>query len=323
MSENSIRRIYVYPLSCYRIASLFCQSPIGVLESAESCLYSMVESEGLKTRAIIRMSELARMKSTGDVWNQIIKWDPYVSVEGLKPHLSAYRRFVCEPQSNGLLHTDRYLDRSRYHHGYPLAIHVVGPTDVGKNSVLEEMSVPWVLSDTERPQREEEVQDKTYHFVTRTQMDKSIQHGDLVEYTRNLYKDGNFYRYGTHSARVLQMIDSREPVFAILINQDGIKPISRFLGEHCIPIMRIFILPNSRASDYFERVKKERGDARISTAQAEIEFTPDLYPIDVILGNPYDPETRRPILAASALGTWLTRTFDVRLPEPKDGVIYS
>lgn len=283
----------------------------------------MISPELAARRSVIRMSELAKMESTQRVWEQIERWKPDLSVEGLKPHLSAYKRFICESKTDCLLHTNTYFDKSQHTPGNSLAIHVVGPTDVGKNSVLEAMNIPWVISDTERPIRPDEVQDETYHFVRSDEMDGSIERDELIEYTRNLNKDGRYYRYGTHKKRVQRMIDSGESAFAILINQDGITPISRFCEDHEVPVIRILILPNCPAFEYFERIAKERGVARVTAAQAEIQYTPDLYNIDAILGNPFDSETRQPFRAASALGSWLTRAFDVRLPTPKEGVIYS
>lgn len=283
----------------------------------------MISPELAARRSVIRMSELANMPRALDVWEEIERWNPVVSVEGLKPFLSAYQQFVCESGTNDLIHKNRVFDRSTYSPDVSLAIHVVGPTGVGKNSLLELINIPWVISDTERPMRAQEVQDKTYHFVTKKQMDASIRRGKLVEYTRNLNKDGHLYRYGTHSSRVQKVIDSGEPFFSILINQDGITPISRFCEEHGVPIVRILILPNCPASEYFDRMTQERGVARVRAAQAEIQYTPELYKIDVILGNPFDSQTGKPIRAAAALGSWLTRTFGVRLPTPKDGVIYS
>lgn len=283
----------------------------------------MIPSELAARRSVVRMSELAKMDGTQRVWEQVERWNPDLSVEGLKPHFSAYNRFVCEGETNCLLHTNRYFDTSPYTPGNPLALHVVGPTGVGKNSVLEAMNIPWVISDTERPIRPDEVQDETYHFVESDEMDGSIECGELVEYTRNLNKDGRYYRYGTHKKRVQRMIDSGEPAYAILINQDGITPISRFCGEQGVPVVRILILPNCPASEYFSRVERDRGAARVATAKAEIQYTTELYRIDAILGNPFDPDTGQPFRAAGALGNWLQKTFAVRLPQPSDGVNYS
>lgn len=283
----------------------------------------MIPSELAARRSVIRMSELAKMEGTQRVWEQIEWWNPDLSVEGLKPHLSAYKRFVCEGETDCLLHTNTYFDTSPHTPGNPLALHVVGPTGVGKNSVLEAMKIPWVISDTERPIRPDEVQDKMYHFVGSDEMDGSIKYGELIEYTRNLNRDDRYYRYGTHKKRVQRMIDSRESAFAILINQDGITPISRFCGEQGVPVVRILILPNCPASEYFSRVERDRGAARVATAKAEIQYTTELYRIDAILGNPFDPVTGKPNRAAGALGNWLQNTFAVRLPQPSDGVNYS
>lgn len=283
----------------------------------------MAYLERTARRSIIRMSELANMPSALRIWKEIERWDPVLSVEGLKPYLSAYQRFVCEPGTDDLLHTDRAFDRGRYSSDGLLAFHAVGSTGVGKDTVLEAMNIPWVLSDTERPREARDTPDKTYHFVQREQMDASIQRGELVEYTRVPYRDGLLYRYGTHATRVQQMIESGVPIFAFRTNQDGFIPISRFCEEQSIPIVRILILPNCPASEYFDRVEQERGIARVATAKAEIQYTPELYRIDAILGNPFDPVTGRPIRAASALGSWLNKTFSVRLPQPSDGVDYS
>ncbi len=262
------------------------------------------------------------MPSALVAWNEIEEWNPVLGVEGLKPHVNAYQQFVCESGTFGLVHTDRAFDRSRFPLGGPLAIHAVGSTGVGKDAVLEAMGIPWVLGDTERPLEARDTPDKTYHFVTREQMDANVQNGELIEYTRVSYRDGKLYRYGTHAKRVQQMIESGVSVFAFRTNQDGFTPISRFCGEQGIPIVRILILPNCPASEYFGRVERDRGAARVATAKAEIQYTTELYRIDAILGNPFDPVTGKPNRAASALGTWLQKTFDVNLPQPCDGVNY-
>lgn len=283
----------------------------------------MTIGERQEKRTIIRISELARMPSALGIWDEIERWDSVLSVEGLKPHLSAYQQFVREPESYGLLHTERAFDRRLYPLGGPLAIHVVGSTGVGKDVVLEYMGIPWVLSDTERPKETRDSQGVTYNFVTREQMDESVQRGDLIEYTRVKYRDGRDYRYGTHKRRVRTMIRSGESIFAFRTNQDGFTPISRFCEEEGIPVIRVLMLPNCPAFEYFDRVQSLRGPERIATAKVEIQHTPNLYRIQAVLGNPFDSKTGQPIRAASALGSWLTRTFDVRLPTPKDGVIYS
>ena len=154
-------------------------------------------------------------------------------------------------------------------------------------------------------------------------MDESVKRGDLIEFTRVKYRDGKEYRYGTHKRRVHAMIESGASIFAFRTNQDGFTPISRFCEEHGIPVIRVLMLPNCPALEYFVRVQQLRGPERIATAKAEIQYTPDLYRIQAVLGNPFDYITGKPIRAAAALGTWLTRTFDIRLPTPKDGVIYS
>lgn len=283
----------------------------------------MTNSEWREKRAIIRISELAKMPSALGIWDEIERWNSVLSVDGLKPHLSAYQQFIREPEADGLLYSNRYTDRTKYSSVCQLAIHVVGPTGVGKDTVLEAMGIPWVLSDTERPRETRDVQGKTYNFVSQAEMAQSMQHGDLIEYTRVRYRDGKDYRYGTHKRRVLAMIESGVPVFAFRTNQDGFTPITRFCDEHGISVIRVLVLPNCPASEYFARVESQRGPERVATAKAEISQTPNLYRIQTVLGNPFDSKTGQPIRAASALGSWLTRTFDVRLPKPIDGVVYS
>lgn len=68
----------------------------------------MVIPDGQERRASIRISELAKMSSALGVWGEIKRWNSLLSVKGLKPHLSAYQRFVCEPGTDGLLHTSMY-----------------------------------------------------------------------------------------------------------------------------------------------------------------------------------------------------------------------
>ena len=199
----------------------------------------------VERRSIVRMGDLANMSSALCVWREIDEWNPELSVRGLAPLLNAYRRFVYEPNSNGLLATNRMLDVRRYTSGSPLAIHVVGSTGVGKDAVLEAMNIPWVLSDTERPCEPRDVPGKTYNFVTRHEMDESVRQKNLIDLTRVQYRDHNSYRYGIHRRRVLAMIESGTPVFAFRTNQDGFTPISNFCEMNGIPVVRVFILPNT------------------------------------------------------------------------------
>jgi len=276
----------------------------------------MTSAERQEKRSIIRMSELAKMPSALGIWGEIERWDSILSVEGLKPHLSAYQQFIREPETDGLLYTERAFDRRSYPLGNPLAIHVVGSTGVGKDETLKYMGIPWVLSDTERPQEIRDSQGKTYNFVSQEQMDESVKRGDLIEFTRVKYRDGKEYRYGTHKRRVLAMIESGASIFAFRTNQDGFTPISRFCEKEGIPIVRVLMLPNCPALEYFDRVQSLRGPERIATAKVEIQHTPNLYRIQAVLGNPFDSKTGKPIRAAAALGSWLTRIFGIRLSQP-------
>lgn len=283
----------------------------------------MISPELAARRSVIRMSELAKMESTQRVWEQIERWNPVLSVEGLKPHLSAYQQFVLEPETYGLLHTNRVFDKSLYSARGLLALHVVGSTNVGKDETLKCMRIPWVLSDTERPQESRDIQGTTYNFVSKHQMEDSVKRGDLIERTLVKHPNGQEYWYGTHKQRVEEMIGSGVSIFAFRTNQDAFKPISLFCEKFGISVIRVLILPNCSANEYIDRVMSKRGPERVATAKAEISQTPNLYRIQTVLGNPFDSETNQPLRAASALGSWLTRTFDIRLPTPKDGVIFS
>lgn len=283
----------------------------------------MAHPDWRRPESIIHIDYLSNSTTALRIWSEIERRNPQLSVEGLGPFVDAYTHFIKEPDTGGLVSTSRWLDRGKFFPSGPRAIHLVGPTGVGKDEMLITMGIPWVVSDTDRPIESRDSPGVTYNFVSGETFEANIGSGDLIEYSRVRNGTGGVRRYGTHAGQVRQMIDSNNALFAFRTNQDGLTPIAHFCEELDVPLLRVLLLPHCPAKEYIERVRQMRGDARVATAKAEIQWTPDLYGIDVIVGNPFDDVSRKPFRAASALGSWLMRTFGMELPQPTNGVDYT
>jgi guanylate kinase len=69
----------------------------------------------------------------------------------------------------------------------PLLIVVSGPSGVGKDAALRRMNelkypVHFLVTNTTRPMRPDEVADKDYHFITQEQFDAMARRGEFLEH---------------------------------------------------------------------------------------------------------------------------------------------
>jgi guanylate kinase len=151
-----------------------------------------------------------------------------------------------------------------------------GPSGVGKDAVLAAVRrrhpEVWVsTSVTTRKPRPSETDGVEYHFVTRTEIEKMIEAGELLEHAEYA---GNVY--GTPRGPVLQRLSEGRPAF-LVIELQGMRQVRKLMPD----AQFVFLAPPSfeelerrlvgRGTEP-EEVRRERLDqARIELA-SESEF---------------------------------------------------
>ena len=117
-----------------------------------------------------------------------------------------------------------------------------GPSGVGKDSVIELIRArsPWVwlsVSVTTRPMRDYEVDGVHYYFATRTQFERMIAAGELLEWAEFA---GNLY--GTPRGAVLARLREGQPVL-LKIDLQGARQVRAAMPEAQL----VFLAPPSVA----------------------------------------------------------------------------
>jgi guanylate kinase len=115
-----------------------------------------------------------------------------------------------------------------------------GPSGVGKDSVIELIRArsPWVwlsVSVTTRPKRDNEVDGVHYHFISRTEFQRMIDAGQLLEWA-----DFAGNRYGTPRAPVEARLRDGEPVL-LKIDLQGARQVRQAMPEALL----VFLAPPS------------------------------------------------------------------------------
>ena len=140
---------------------------------------------------------------------------------------------------------------------------VVGPTGVGKSTLIEALEVPVVLSDVTRAMRPGEKPDKSYHFRNDyLDIIKDIKEGNYVQFLIN--SNGEFY--GTRADSYVQ-----NGVCTMAIVAQAI-PHFRSLGFK--QITQIYVMPPSYV-EWMRRIGGVRAKdllARISEARQSMLF---------------------------------------------------
>ena len=145
-------------------------------------------------------------------------------------------------------------------------IAIVGPTGVGKTTIIEKLALPFVKSDVTRPRRSDEQKSKTYNF--RHDFDELIEEleqGEFVQYYVSEYDEF----YGTHSSAYPQKGGASMAVIAELI-----EPFSKLGFRSITPI---YIMPPSYA-EWMRRiggVRSEEIKGRIVEAKTSINYARD------------------------------------------------
>lgn len=115
---------------------------------------------------------------------------------------------------------------------------ISGPSGAGKTSICNELlrrlpNARWSVSVTTRPIRGHEVDGHAYHFITRTEYDRMIVAGELLEHAEYL---GN--GYGTPRQPVEEAVARGEIVIMEIEVQGGAQ-----VAQQVPDSIRIFILP--------------------------------------------------------------------------------
>ncbi len=98
---------------------------------------------------------------------------------------------------------------------------IVGATGVGKTSIIKRLGVPFVITDTTRPIRPDEINGSDYNFRTDyEQLSKEIKEHEFVQF--NIFPTGDFY--GTKASSYPDL------GFAVYAIVSGIIPQMRQLG---------------------------------------------------------------------------------------------
>jgi guanylate kinase len=163
---------------------------------------------------------------------------------------------------------------------------ISAPSGSGKSTLVNEMrkfvpGLDFSISYTTRPPRGSEQNGREYHFISREDFEKMIQHGEFLEYADVF---GNYYGTGKS---VFRQAAERGNDLMLDIDVQGERQVKQKAPE----AVSIFILPPSRAeleSRLRKRMESENVRSeqvirrRLDTARKEIENYPNY---DYILVN--------------------------------------
>ena len=126
---------------------------------------------------------------------------------------------------------------------FPLLIVVSGPSGVGKDAALRRMQAlnypfHFLVTNTTRPQRPNEVADKDYHFISKEKFAEMAQHGEFLE-SANVYG----YEYGNSRSEVREALARGHDVI-MRIDVQGVATIKKVVPD----AVSIFLLPPSMAA---------------------------------------------------------------------------
>ncbi len=122
----------------------------------------------------------------------------------------------------------------------PLLVVVSGPSGVGKDAALKrmrELNYPFyfLVTNTTRPKRPEEVEGGDYHFISKEQFAKMEQHGEFLEHAV-VYG----YDYGNSRREIKEALERGQDVI-MRIDVQGAATIKRLVPDAVF----IFLLPPS------------------------------------------------------------------------------
>ncbi|HEY49217.1 MAG TPA: guanylate kinase [Dehalococcoidia bacterium] len=156
----------------------------------------------------------------------------------------------------------------------PLLFVISGPSGVGKDAVIAGLKglghpLYFAVTATTRPMRQGEAEGKDYHFVTRSEFERMIAGGELLEYA-DVY--GHFY--GVPKRELKQGLDRGQDV-VVKVDVQGAATIRKMLPEAVF----LFVAPPSM-KDLEGRLKRRKTEAgvdlefRVKAAQEEMNSLP-------------------------------------------------
>ena len=158
---------------------------------------------------------------------------------------------------------------------------LVGPTGVGKTSILERLQLlkkPWSfpLSTTTRAPRPEEEVGGYYHFLSDEEFTQQLEAGEFIE---NAVVHGK--QYGLRKADIECCWDTVEKSI-LIVDIQGVKALKELYGN----VFSIFILPEN-FSDLEERLalrnlSEEETKIRLDNAREEMKNAPE---VDTMITN--------------------------------------
>ena len=183
--------------------------------------------------------------------------------------------------------------------GSPFLIVISGPSGVGKDALLNEMrksSLPlhFMVTVTTRPRRQGETDGSDYHFISRSEFERMIDKGELLEWA-NVY--GNFYGVPKNDLR--QALGKGLDAVA-KVDVQGAATIKRILPEAVL----IFVAAPS-ISELKERLKQRKTESsidlelRIKAAEEEMNSLPMF---DYVIVN-YEGELEKAVSEIEAIIT--------------------
>lgn len=158
-----------------------------------------------------------------------------------------------------------------------LIIAISGVGGAGKNSIMEVFEkypdrYEFFVSYTDRPKREEEVEDTSYHFITSEEFDRAIQNDEFMEWETVRGQ----YRYG-RKKNDLQKIWSRGKIPVMQIDVLGLQ---KFKANY--NVLSFFIVPPSK-EEAEKRIK-----ARGTDSEEAIKHRVDRYELEMSYQDNYD-----------------------------------
>lgn len=143
---------------------------------------------------------------------------------------------------------------------------IVGPTGVGKTTIIEKLDMPFVKSDVTRPRRSDEKDSHTYNFRDDyEEIITELEHGQFVQFYVSEYNEF----YGTHKKAYPESGRASMAVIAQLVEYFST------LGFRSVT--PIYIMPPSYA-EWMRRIGDMRADelkGRIEEAKTSINYARD------------------------------------------------
>ena len=150
---------------------------------------------------------------------------------------------------------------------------ISAPSGAGKSSLINTLlkldnNLQLSISHTTRPMRPNESNGVQYHFVTETEFNTMLQHGQFVEHAK-IY---NYY-YGTHIKTIQSLVENGNKDILLEIDYQGALQIKNLFPGAVL----IFIMPpdletlharlKSRNTDSLESIQ-----IRLNSAATEISY---------------------------------------------------